>query len=117
LNGPLSHSSPRVIGAAGNVVGDYYWGSWNSELQQQQPFTIFLSSLTWHNWQSIEQIALLFLDVLPLQHAPTPPPPFQMLQFLFWNQHTHTHTRDPIKRRQKISLLRVSVNNLLRLEK
>lgn len=27
LNGPLSHSSPRVIGAAGNVVGDYYWGS------------------------------------------------------------------------------------------
>lgn len=27
LNGPLSHSSPRVIGAAGNVGGDYYWGS------------------------------------------------------------------------------------------
>uniref|UniRef100_A0A0P5MJT4 Membrane-associated guanylate kinase, WW and PDZ domain-containing protein n=1 Tax=Daphnia magna TaxID=35525 RepID=A0A0P5MJT4_9CRUS len=27
LNGPLSHSSPRVIGAAGNVAGDYYWGS------------------------------------------------------------------------------------------
>ena len=27
LNGPLSHSSPRVIGAANNVGGDYYWGS------------------------------------------------------------------------------------------
>ena len=26
LNGPLSHSSPRVIGA-NTVAGDYYWGS------------------------------------------------------------------------------------------
>lgn len=27
LNGPLSHSSPRVIGTAGVGGGDYYWGS------------------------------------------------------------------------------------------
>jgi hypothetical protein len=92
LNGPLSHSSPRVIGAAGNVVGDYYWGSWNSELQQQQPFTIFFPpwhdiidnrsnksrSCSWMFFHSNTPLLLLLLS--------------KCYNFCFeTNTHTHTH--------------------------
>ena len=69
LNGPLSHSSPRVIGAAGNVGGDYYWGSWGLSLSLNIYKSCLFFFLTiyiawWHNDNRSNKSRSLFCNFL-----------------------------------------------------